>query len=79
MRPLFGVPGEGAFALIMGTISGYPMGAKIVADLKEKESVNKVEAERLLAFTNNSGPLFVIGAVRNTAYLATSKQECYSF
>ena len=28
MRPLFNVPGEGAIALIMGIISGYPVGAK---------------------------------------------------
>ena len=35
MRPIFNVPGEGAFALLMGIISGYPMGAKIIANLKK--------------------------------------------
>ena len=63
MRPLFNVPGEGAFAFIMGIISGYPMGAKIVTDFREKGICTKVEGERLLAFTNNSGPLFIIGTV----------------
>ena len=63
MRPIFNVPGEGAFALLMGIISGYPVGAKIVANLKEKKLCNEIEAERLLAFTNNSGPLFIIGTV----------------
>lgn len=63
MRPLFNVPGEGAFALIMGIISGYPVGAKIVTTLYEKKICNKEESERLLAFTNNSGPLFIIGTV----------------
>lgn len=63
MEPLFNVPGEGAFPFIMGIISGYPMGAKIVSNFKEQGICTNVEAERLLAFTNNSGPLFIIGTV----------------
>ena len=63
MRPFFNVPGEGAFAFIMGIISGYPVGAKIVSKLYDDGLCTKVEAERLLAFTNNSGPLFIIGTV----------------
>lgn len=63
MRPIFNVPGEGAFALLMGIISGYPVGAKIVANLKEKKIITPIEAERLIAFTNNSGPLFIVGTV----------------
>lgn len=63
MRPIFNVPGEGAFALLMGIISGYPVGAKIVANLKENNLCTDIEAERLIAFTNNSGPLFIVGTV----------------
>lgn len=63
MRPIFNVPGEGAFALIMGIISGYPVGAQIVCNLKKKGVCNNEECERLLSFTNNSGPLFIIGTV----------------
>ena len=63
MRPTFNVPGEGAFALIMGIIAGYPVGAKIISNLKEKGVCTVSECERLLAFTNYSGPLFIIGAI----------------
>lgn len=63
MRPLFNVPGEGAFALIMGIISGYPVGAKIVSNFKKQGICTDIECERLLSFTNNSGPLFIIGTV----------------
>ena len=63
MRPLFNVPGEGAFPFIMGIISGYPMGAKIVLNFREQGICTNEEAQRLLAFTNNSGPLFIIGTV----------------
>ena len=47
----------------MGIISGYPMGAKIVSNLKSQGIFTNEEAERLLAFTNNSGPLFIIGTI----------------
>lgn len=63
MRPIFNVPGEGAFPFIMGIISGYPVGAKIVADFKKQGLCSSIEAERLIAFTNNSGPLFIVGTV----------------
>ena len=63
MRPIFNVPGEGAFPFIMGIISGYPMGAKIVSNFKSEGICTNIEAERLLAFTNNSGPLFIIGTI----------------
>ena len=63
MRPIFNVPGIGSYALLMGIISGYPTGAKIVCNLKEQGLLTDVESERLLAFTNNSGPLFILGTV----------------
>ena len=55
--------GIGAYAFIMGIISGYPVGAKIVTEFRKNADCSKAEAERLLAFTNNSGPLFIIGTV----------------
>ena len=63
MKPLFNVRGEGAFALIMGIISGYPVGAKIASDFRKNNVLTKEECERLLSFTNNSGPLFILGTV----------------
>ncbi|PAV29896.1 sporulation integral membrane protein YlbJ [Virgibacillus profundi] len=63
MRPLFNVPGEGSFGWIMGMASGYPTGAKIAARLREDKQISRIEAERLVSFTNNSSPLFIFGAV----------------
>ncbi len=68
MRPLFHVPGEAGFAFLMGLISGYPVGAKIVSHFMEQGICTKEEAERMLAFTNNSGPLFIIGTVGITLF-----------
>ncbi len=63
MKPFFNVRGEGSFALIMGIISGYPVGAKIATKFRADGTCTKEECERLLSFTNNSGPLFIIGTV----------------
>ena len=63
MKPIFNVPGCGAYALIMGIISGYPTGAKIVSKFKEDGLITEIESERLISFTNNSGPLFILGTV----------------
>ena len=60
--------GEGAFAFIMGIISGYPIGAKIAVNLRNTNTCSKEECERLLSFTNNSGPLFIIGTVGITMF-----------
>ena len=42
---------------------GYPIGAKIACDFRKNNICSKEECERLLSFTNNSGPLFIIGTV----------------
>lgn len=68
MKPVFNVRGEGSFAFIMGIISGYPIGAKIAANFRENNICSKEECERLLSFTNNSGPLFIIGTVGITMF-----------
>ena len=68
MKPLFNVPGIGAFPFIMGIISGYPVGAKIISNLYSNHDCTKNEAERMLCFCNNSGPLFILGTVGNGFY-----------
>jgi len=60
---LFRVSGAGASALFIGLTGGYPLGAAYIADMARSGAVSKREAERLLAFCNNSGPAFILGAV----------------
>ncbi|MDP4161559.1 MAG: sporulation integral membrane protein YlbJ [Bacillota bacterium] len=63
MRPLFKVPGVGGFVWAMGMASGFPSGAKLTARLRQEGQLTKIEAERLVSFTNSSNPLFIFGAV----------------
>ncbi len=62
-KRIFKVSGSGAVVFAMGILSGYPTGAKMVTELYETKMINENEATRLIPFCNNSGPLFVIGAV----------------
>ena len=63
MRPLFNVPGAGSFVLSMGLAAGYPMDAVITGKFRRGGICTRIEAERLLAFTNTADPLFLFGAV----------------
>jgi sporulation integral membrane protein YlbJ len=63
MRKFFNLPGSGALCVILGLISGYPVGARVAADLYENGECTRVEAARMLAFCNNPGPLFVLGTI----------------
>lgn len=63
MRPIFRVPGTGAFVMAVGFISGNPMGAKLTARLREQNLITREEGERLIAFTSTASPLFIFGAV----------------
>ena len=63
MRPLFNVSGVCASAFALGFVGGYPVGARTAIDLYQKGMCTRTEAERLLAFCNNSVPAFILGVV----------------
>lgn len=63
MRPLFGLSGVCALPFVLGLLSGYPLGAKMTAQLYTQKQISQSEAQKLLSFCNNPGPLFVVGTV----------------
>ncbi len=68
MKPVLNVPGCAAFALVMGILSGYPMGAKITQELLDGGNITTVQAQRVLSFSNNPGILFLLGTVATGMY-----------
>lgn len=56
---MFGISPSGAYALLLGLLCGYPMGAKITSDLYGCGRISKREAEYLLTFTNHASPVFI--------------------
>ena len=63
MKAVFKVSGAGGFALAIGLMSGYPIGSKVVSEMRTSGQLTKAEAQRLIAFTSNASPLFILGAV----------------
>lgn len=63
MKPVFNVPGQAAFPLIMSVMSGYPVGIKLASRLREENIINRSDGNRLICFVSTSGPLFILGAV----------------
>ncbi len=78
MKPLFRTGGASALPFGIGIMSGYPTGAKATLELYEKDAISHSEAERLLPFCNNSGPLFVIGAI-GTGLLQSPRLGTYLY
>ncbi len=57
---LFYLPGSAFPAIILSIIGGYPVGAICAKKLFENKEINSEQLNRLLKFTVNSGPGFVI-------------------
>ncbi|MBQ8350959.1 MAG: hypothetical protein IJY20_02805 [Clostridia bacterium] len=62
-RKIFAVPAVGMWAFFMGALCGFPLGVKFTADLYRTGKLNASEAEQLIAFSNNTGPAFVIAGI----------------
>ena len=62
-RRIFGVSGNGSFAVLAGFLCGYPMGAKVTADLLRTGRITRAEGQYLLSFCNNTSPVFIINFI----------------
>ena len=47
-----------SYGIVMGFLCGFPMGAKVTADLLAENKINTTEARFLLSFCNNIGPVY---------------------
>lgn len=65
LKLLLGISKEGSYAVITGFLCGYPMGAKITADLVSNKQISRNEGIYLLSFCNNVSPIFIINYIVN--------------
>jgi len=63
LRKICKIPLESENILISGLLGGYPIGAKLTAISYENGSIEKPDAQRMLAFCNNAGPAFIFGVI----------------
>lgn len=64
-QKIFSVSKAGCYPILIGLLSGYPMGAKACADLVRNGEISKKEGQYLLSFVNNASPMFI------TSFIAT--------
>lgn len=69
LTPLLRISLNGIYAVTIGFLCGFPMGAKVIADLYSCHKLSKKEASYLLAFCNNIGPVYFISFVLPTLRL----------
>lgn len=60
---IFKVSENGSFAVIVGFLCGYPMGAKVTADLMTSGYITEDEGRYLLSFCNNTSPVFILNFI----------------
>ena len=65
-KPLLGISKNSNYAIVLGMLCGYPMGAKTCADLVINKKISQKEGQYLLLFTNNVSPMFIISYISNS-------------
>lgn len=60
---LFKLPGCAGCVVLMSMTGGYPVGAKMTAQLTEDGKLTPEQGRRMMLFCVNAGPAFVIGTV----------------
>ncbi len=68
MKGAFRVNGAVSYAFFMSLISGYPVGAKLTAELKAQGVLSPVEATRASALCSTSSPMFMLSSVGNLMF-----------
>lgn len=63
LYPFFRLNNRCLYCIVIGFLCGFPMGAKVTADMYRLNRLTKKEADFLLAFCNNIGPVFFTGFV----------------
>ncbi len=60
---LFRQKGISFYAFVMSILSGYPVGSRIVYDLRSQNILSRDEGEKLSILASTSGVIFIIGVV----------------
>ncbi len=63
LKKIFHVSENGSFAILTGFLCGYPLGAKVTADLIHTKRISLSEGQYLLSFCNNISPMFIISYI----------------
>jgi len=68
LKPVFRCSTNAVYAILMGFLCGFPMGAKVTCELYHNRRINEKEANLLLGFCNNIGPAYFLGIISPILY-----------
>ncbi|MBQ3551422.1 MAG: hypothetical protein IJA41_10655 [Clostridia bacterium] len=71
-KALFGLDGQCATVWLLAAVSGYPVGARLINTLYENGTVTRAKALKMLTFSVNAGPAFIVTAVGSAMLESTS-------
>ena len=57
---VFGISRAGCYPVVIGMLSGYPLGAATVGEMLRRERISVEEAQYILHFCNNASPMFLL-------------------
>ena len=78
-RSLFRTNGITGYAFFISALSGYPVGAKTVADLKTRGLISGTEAVRACSFCSSPSPMFLIASVGGLMFRDRALGVCVFF
>lgn len=79
LNKLLHVSRNGSYPVVMGLLSGYPMGAKTCADMVSHNTITKEEGQYLLALTNNASITYLVSYVAISTLHFTSLPYIFVF
>lgn len=75
--PILNLSPNACYPVVIGMLSGYPLGAKTCNDFVEENLISKSEADNLILLCNNASPMFLTYYVSCYCLHAESKQYLY--
>lgn len=63
LKSFFRISAPACYAVLIGFLCGYPMGAKVISDLIITNRISRKEGAYLLSFCNNTSPMFIISYI----------------
>lgn len=63
VRKAYHAPAIGLYVMLVSVLSGYPVGAKLTAELHAQGLLDDQGAHKIVPFTSATGPMFMLGAV----------------
>lgn len=72
LSPLTNMSTAGCVCFVTGLFGGYGVGARAVYESYREKQLSREEAERILPFCNNAGPLFIIATVGISFFMSKS-------